>query len=118
MVRINNIDRGEGRIWIGIYPNSESFLDQEKVIIAYADIQQSGVVEARIPNLPFGDYALALFQDINRNDLLDQNWLGIPIEPYAFSRPWRHRFRLPQFQEVKFSHQMSNQTLQVGLQEW
>jgi uncharacterized protein (DUF2141 family) len=37
-------------------------------------------------NLPAGPYAVTAFQDQNGNGKLDRNLMGIPTEPYGFSR--------------------------------
>lgn len=50
-----------------------------------------------------GEWAVALTQDTNNNDLLDTNFLGIPTEPYAFSNNVRPRFAAPKFEECKFT---------------
>ena len=36
-----------------------------------------------------GDYAVAIIQDLNENEKLDKNFLGIPKEPYGFSGKWK-----------------------------
>ena len=53
-------------------------------------------------NLPEGEYALAIYQDENRNKILDKNLLGIPTEIYGFSNNARRNFSAPSFQEAKF----------------
>lgn len=37
-------------------------------------------------NIPKGKYALFVFHDVNENNRLDKNWLGIPKEGYGASR--------------------------------
>lgn len=37
-------------------------------------------------NIPKGKYALFVFHDVNQNNRLDKNWLGIPKEGYGASR--------------------------------
>jgi uncharacterized protein (DUF2141 family) len=36
--------------------------------------------------IPKGKYALFVFHDVNENNKLDRNWLGIPKEGYGASR--------------------------------
>ncbi len=36
-----------------------------------------------------GEYAVAVIQDLNENEKLDKNFLGIPKEPYGFSGKWK-----------------------------
>jgi len=50
-----------------------------------------------------GEWAVALSQDLNNNDKLDKNFLGIPTEPFAFSNNLKPRLSAPSFQECKFT---------------
>lgn len=74
--------------------------DQGKVNAALfadeASWMKNALAEQRIPaapktvlvyrNLAPGSYALSLFQDLNGNAKLDTNVIGLPTEPYGFSR--------------------------------
>jgi uncharacterized protein (DUF2141 family) len=53
-------------------------------------------------DLPAGKYAVAAFVDSNGNHKLDSNFLGIPTEPYGFSRDARNPFKSPSFEEAAF----------------
>ena len=53
-------------------------------------------------NIPHDTYALAVFHDENNNGVLDKNALGIPIEPYGFSRNARARFSATPFEDAQF----------------
>lgn len=52
--------------------------------------------------LPPGEWAVAITQDLNNNDKIDKNFLGIPTEPYAFSNNIRPTLAAPDFNECKF----------------
>jgi uncharacterized protein (DUF2141 family) len=52
--------------------------------------------------LTSGEWANALTQDLNENDLVDHNLVGIPTEPFAFSNNVHPRFRVPTFDDCKF----------------
>jgi uncharacterized protein (DUF2141 family) len=71
-----------------------------------------------IPDLPYGAYAFAVFQDENENNALDKNLFGVPVEPYAFSKIPPSKWRLPKFEEVKFSIREPRQSLTVRLEKW
>ncbi len=53
-------------------------------------------------HLKKGTYAFTLFHDLNENNKLDTNFLGIPKEPYGFSNEERGRFGPPSFDKVTF----------------
>lgn len=55
-----------------------------------------------INNLKPGKYAFKYFHDENKNDKLDSNWIGIPIEGYGFANNAKGIFGPPSFKETIF----------------
>ena len=53
--------------------------------------------------LPDGTYAVGVFHDVDGNQALSKNFLGIPEEPFGFSNNVRGRFGPPSFMEASFS---------------
>ena len=62
-----------------------------------------------------GDWAVALSQDINNNDKLDKNFLGIPTEPYAFSNNVRPTVAPPDFADCKFTVEGPGKVVNIAL---
>lgn len=50
-------------------------------------------------NLPAGKYTIRCFQDLNGNEELDKNFMGIPTEPYGFANNPKIRFGMPSVKE-------------------
>ena len=57
----------------------------------------------RVPELPVGDYSLAVYHDRNDNGRLDRRLFGLPAEPYGFSNGLRARFGPPSWRSAHFS---------------
>lgn len=117
-IEINNIKSSSGMVWIGIYNSPKSFLVKEKAIIEGIQIHKEGSLTIEIPGLKFGQYAIAIFHDENNNGEMDRNLLGIPSEPFAFSKKPKSKWRLPKFEEVKFSFDQHDQKLSARLKKW
>lgn len=66
-------------------------------------------------NLPEGEYALSIFQDINENGKLDRKKFGIPAEPFAFSNDALRRFGPPYFEQAKFYVEKGENTQELNL---
>ena len=66
-------------------------------------------------NLPKGVYLISILLDKNLNNILDKNFIGMPIEQYGFSSKKQIRFRKPKFDEgsIEFS---KNSILNINLQ--
>ena len=54
--------------------------------------------------MPYGIYALAIYQDENKNGKIDKNFLGIPTEHYAFSNDYKPTIKAPAFKDCKFPY--------------
>ncbi|SHL58678.1 DUF2141 domain-containing protein [Hymenobacter psychrotolerans] len=66
-------------------------------------VQPGGQRQITLPvDLPHGEWAVAITQDMNNNDKLDKNFVGIPTEPFAFSNNVRPTLAPPDFNECKF----------------
>ena len=55
-----------------------------------------------IMEVPDGEYAIAAFLDLNQNETMDKNFIGIPKEQYGFSNNAMGRMSAPSFEQAKF----------------
>ena len=119
LLRIDNIEQPGGMVWVGIYDSQSSFLNQEKAVLVQGEkIERAGKTMLRLREIPYGTYAAALFYDENNNGVMEQNWIGIPLEPYGFSVPFSPKWRAPRFNEVKFDFLRDGQLLETELMRW
>jgi uncharacterized protein (DUF2141 family) len=61
---------------------------------------QQGETTVLVKGVPAGTWAVLAYQDENSNDQLDRNLIGIPKEPYGFSRDARGKFGPPGFEDA------------------
>jgi uncharacterized protein (DUF2141 family) len=87
---------------VNFYNSPEKFLKDGQMAIRMV-VRPEGKTVLTLPvELAPGEWAMALSQDVNNNDKLDKNFLGIPTEPFAFSNNVKPRLGAPSFQECKF----------------
>jgi uncharacterized protein (DUF2141 family) len=101
-IHISGISKIKGSLFIAVFRATDDFPvfgKQFKGIIKEVEGKSQNY---NFDNLPEGEYALAIYQDENRNKILDKNLLGIPTEIYGFSNNARRSFSAPSFQEAKF----------------
>jgi uncharacterized protein (DUF2141 family) len=101
-IHISGISNIKGSLFIAVFRATDDFPvfgKQFKGIIKEVEGKSQNYT---FDNLPEGEYALAIYQDVNRNKILDKNLLGIPTEIYGFSNNARRTFSAPSFQEAKF----------------
>lgn len=86
-INITNIELGKGTVVLNIYDKKEDFL--KKVFL-------SKTLQADHSNLTFavdlpkkGTYAITVFQDMDDNKKLKQDWFGIPQEPVGYGNNFK-----------------------------
>ncbi|GAB3329228.1 hypothetical protein GCM10027299_32320 [Larkinella ripae] len=114
LVNIENVKQPTGQIRIGLYKPCENFPTGCKPIESQVvDVTKTSV---RITfNVKPGDYAVALFHDVNRNGELDKKMFGIPKEPYGFSNNFRPRLSGPTFDDCRVRVSASGKTISIKL---
>ncbi|NVO83500.1 DUF2141 domain-containing protein [Hymenobacter terrestris] len=79
-------------------------------------VKPNGQRQVRLPvQLPPGEWAVVITQDLNNNDKVDKNFLGIPTEPFAFSNNVRPRLAPPAFDDCKFAVREPGQVVSIKL---
>ncbi|MFN4080343.1 MAG: DUF2141 domain-containing protein [Saprospiraceae bacterium] len=93
-----------GDIRVAIYDSRGSYMNEARMFryfVLALDTRKDRVIELSLSDLPDGEYAFMCYQDKNRNGRLDRNVMGVPTEPYGFSRQARPKFRAPTWDEAK-----------------
>lgn len=112
-VDVDGIKSADGRIMVAVFNVADTFLKRPfKSSAAAADVNGSSVV---IKDLPAGEYAVSLFQDVNGNGKLDMNTTGVPTEPYGFSNNASATMGPPSFEQARFSQVSEGATIRVTL---
>ena len=90
LVTVEGIKAGKGNIRVAVFDDAhrEEFPEGEYLYSAEAPAAEERVT-VEIEDVPPGEYAIAIIQDINDNKKLDRNFLKIPKEPYGFSGAWK-----------------------------
>lgn len=103
-------------IEMSIYSPDDNFLSPKTNAKKYRWRPKKGKAVTKINNLPYGDFAIALYQDVNDNGKIDKNMIGIPEEPYAFSNDYKPVIKAPSFNDCKFSYNSQQNTVTITLQ--
>jgi len=102
VVTVTNLTPAGGDLYIAIYNNEESYMHPDLAFmrkIVPVDSETKNVVFSDIPP---GEYAISLFQDINGNGELDKKGAGIPKEPFGFSNDARGKVGPAKYKDAKF----------------
>lgn len=114
-INIEGIEELKGSMFIAVFDDPVSFPEFGKQYREMVLPVRSKELSHTFNDLPNHTYAVAVFHDINDNGILDKNALGIPLEPYGFSRNARARFSAPAFEDAKIELK-NNLEIQINIQ--
>lgn len=103
-VQVENVNKDGGNIGMLVFNSSVGWPENRS--IALKDIivpAHPGTVTIKVPDLPAGDYALAILHDVNRNHKMDKNFFGMPKEQWGMSNNPHATIKAPSFDTAKFS---------------
>lgn len=112
-VSVDSIDEVVGSVRIALYSDADGYAAREP--IASLAVPVTGTtLEVSLGDFPDGDYAVMLFQDVNGNEDLDRNLLGIPREPWTGSLT-RSILGPPGWDDVRFELEGADIELTLSL---
>ncbi len=100
-LEITNINSDSGKLWFAVYRENDDFRAEKPNIYKIVPVTSKNNMTVSF-ELPSGKYAVAVYHDLNNNDKLDKNLIGIPKEPYGFSNNFRPKFAPPKFSDCDF----------------
>ncbi len=115
-LQVQEVRAGRGPVFVALFNSEQSWRGRESGALRTASIDATAAsVRITFANLPPGDYAIRLFQDIDANGDLNTGFLGIPSEPYAFSNNAPIRFGPPGWAAARFTVPAAGATHAVSL---
>ena len=118
-VNITGIKSIKGDIYIYIYTSEEGFPMEISKASELKKIKLTkNNTSVYFKNLKPGTYAVSVYQDIDTNGKINQNFLGIPKEPVGVSNNAEGFMGPPKYEDAKFNLD-SNKTIEIKLsKEW
>jgi len=115
VVHVANVQAG-GLVRLGLY-DQLGYRSEDAKPVASADVPAiEGETVITLRDVPPGIYAIETYQDVNSNDKMDLTWLGLPLEPFGFSRDAKPFLSKPSFDEVKFAVEDGEHSQVIHLQ--
>ncbi len=88
-VNIGNIENRKGSLFVAVHNSPSTYLSKNKDVEPFRNsvetVGEESTQTIEFCDLPFGQYAITVFLDLNGNGDLDSGFMGIPKEPYGFS---------------------------------
>jgi uncharacterized protein (DUF2141 family) len=112
----------KGNLMVYLWSNPDAYLMKNnadyRVIVDLEKPENApinGVIHIKIENLYEGAYAMMLYHDENRSYDFERNFLGIPMEGFAFGNNAKPHLGAPKFQEAAITLKESDVVQQVNV---
>ena len=112
---IFGLRNNNGDVHIALYDNPDAFPSSDKMLREVQKPIINRQVKHRFVDLKPGNYALATYHDENGNDSFDTNFLGLPIEGYAFSNDAKVFLGPPSFLEAQINVTPYSSKIQIRM---
>ena len=99
-VAIEGVKGENGFLLLGLFSSSDDFL--KKPIASIRHPANEGTVTVVLYGIPSGDYAISVLHDLNGNEKMDTNFIGIPKEGFGFSNDAMGFMGPPHFKKCMF----------------
>lgn len=105
-VRVESLSVASGHVMIALYDDADAYQtgDERALRRERLPVDDSLEVVWDVEGLAPGDYGVALFHDIDDDEVLDTNFVGMPKEPYGFSNNARGTFGPPSYDKIIFAY--------------
>ncbi len=113
-LNVSNIESTDGSMMIAVYDSKKGF-DKKSTYRAINRRVEQAEMRVVLADMPAGEYAVMLFQDLDGNEKLDTNMLGIPKEPWSASLEGRSVFGPPAWSDVNFKIGEQNVSIKISL---
>ena len=90
----------KGTIMMALYNSSDTYMKTSYKASKQEVVDNKAILTFQ--NIEKGTYAFSMFHDVNDNQKMDKNFMGIPKEPYGFSNDKKGKFGPPDFEKVQF----------------
>ncbi len=101
VINLSGMQNLNGKINVALYNSESSFNNPNQAYRELFLTPTATSMTIEIDSLPAGTYAFGIFHDENNNQQIDQNWLNIPTEGFAFSNNVMGSFGPPSFNQSK-----------------
>jgi uncharacterized protein (DUF2141 family) len=114
-VVVSGLKNDRGDIKIGLFDSAESYQGKAERFrgsnLSIVDKRAEWLIEG----IPFGEYAVKLFHDEDKDNEIDKNFIGLPTESFGFSNNPKIRFGPPGFDKTKFLFNSKEMTIVIEL---
>lgn len=110
-IEISNIRKNNGKVVVEIYKDKSSWLKKPFQRVTLSTDESVKTASFAVPP---GKYAVSIYQDVNEDEELGMNLLGIPKEPVGFGNNYRP-FGKPDFESALIEYSATSKPAAIKL---
>lgn len=110
-IKITNVKVNSGNVIVEIYNNKSSWL---KIPFRKLSLPSTQNVQIASFDVPYGKYAVTVYQDKNNNGEADMNFIGIPKELVGFGNNYKP-FGEPKFESSTIEFEKTSKSHEIKL---
>lgn len=115
-VNIVNTEENTGKLYVYLFNVADDYpMETEKARMTKVVRVKNNSGTAVFDGVVYGTYAIAVHHDINDNDKVDTNFLGIPNEDFGASNNAKGFMGPPSFEDASFSVNKEEMELQIDM---
>ena len=114
-LKVAGVDPNRGPIRVAVFTAENNFPDHQTAAKKAVLPSVSETVEEEIQEMPSGAVAIAAFQDLNNDGILNRSSFGIPSEPYGFSNNARGQMGPPSFAQARVQTGPNSAVIPISL---
>ena len=103
-LRIEGLASDTGHVICTLYTDASSWLQEGAYQAVVEAKPKNGVATCVFNHIAHGVYGVSFIHDLNDDKDMDENFFGMPQEPWGVSRDAPLRFGPPSFKDASFSH--------------
>lgn len=115
-IKVMNIDPKGGTLRLSLYDEFTWYKGEDDPLASANVPAVAPETVVTLTDVKPGTYGVKTFQDANNDDKFDQNFFGLPLERYGFSRDARPFLSEPGFGRTKFTVHDGDNAITIHLQ--
>ena len=114
VANVSNISTNQGTVYYALYASAETMMTRNSIQLEAATVKD-GASTITFKNVAPGVYSIVCHHDLNDNQQMDFDEMGMPLEKYGVSNNTINPYGPPIFTDTKFDVIDTNLTFEIEL---
>ncbi|NNE00947.1 MAG: DUF2141 domain-containing protein [Pirellulaceae bacterium] len=114
-LKVTGIKKKNGTLMVAAFADGQGYPDHEQATHVQSFKVDTNDDSYTLVGLPPGNYAIAVYHDVDNNRQLNRALVGYPTEPYGFSNNARETFGPPDYTKAEFEAVIGQQTVPIQI---